>query len=111
MDGTIIRNAPAVANEGISKTATLLNNGSYNYFQDLTIENALDYYNAGSAGRAVTLQDKGNYTICKNVRLKSYQDTYYSNNANGKFYFEDSDIHALSTLSAVGATCSSMNVR
>lgn len=93
MDGTIIRNAPAVANEGISKTATLLNNGSYNYFQDLTIENALDYYNAGSAGRAVTLQDKGNYTICKNVRLKSYQDTYYSNNANGKFYFEDSDIH------------------
>jgi hypothetical protein len=46
MDGTS-SDAPAVANEGISKTATLLNNGSYNYFQDITIENALDYYNAG----------------------------------------------------------------
>lgn len=93
MDKTIIKNAPAVANEGISKTATLLNKGNNNYFQDLTIQNALDYYNAGSAGRAVTLQDKGNYTICKNVKLVSYQDTYYSNNASGSFYFEDCDIH------------------
>ena len=93
MDKTIIKNAPSTANEGISTTATLLNKGSYNYFQDLTIQNDLDYYNAGSAGRAVTLQDKGNYTICKNVKLKSYQDTYYSNNSSGKFYFEDCDIH------------------
>lgn len=93
MEKTIIKNKPAVSNEGISTTATLLNKGNYNYFQDLTIQNDLDYYNAGSAGRAVTLQDKGNYTICKNVKLKSYQDTYYSNNSNGKFYFEDCDIH------------------
>lgn len=93
MDGTIIRNAPATANEGISTTATLLNKGTGNYFQDLTIQNALDYYNAGAAGRAVTLQDKGNQTICKNVRLLSYQDTYYSANNSGKYYFEDCDIH------------------
>jgi pectate lyase/pectin methylesterase-like acyl-CoA thioesterase len=93
MSKTIIKNKPAVANEGISTTATLLNKGSNNYFQDLTIQNALDYYNAGSAGRAVTLQDKGNNTICKNVKLVSYQDTYYSNNASGQFYFEGCDIH------------------
>ena len=95
MDKTIIKNAPSTANEGISTTATLLNKGSYNYFQDLTIQNDLDYYNAGSAGRAVTLQDKGNYTICKNVKLKSYQDTYYSNNSNGRFYWEDSELHGV----------------
>ncbi|MBM6994027.1 MAG: hypothetical protein I3J02_12335 [Prevotella sp.] len=93
MSGTIIRNAPAVANEGISTTATLLNKGSYNYFQDLTLENALDYYSAGSAGRAVALQDKGSYTLCKNVALKSYQDTYYSNNTSGKYYFEKCNIY------------------
>jgi len=93
MSGTIIKNAPTVANEGIGKTATLLITGQNVYIQDLTLQNALDYYNAGSAGRAVALQDKGCYTICKNVALKSYQDTYYSNNASGKFYFENSNIH------------------
>ena len=41
----------------------------------------------------MTLQDKGNYTILKNVKLMSYQDTYYSNNASGQFYFEGCDIH------------------
>ena len=60
--------------------------------QDLTLQNALDYYASGSAGRAVCLQDKGDNTICKNVRMLSYQDTYYSN-GNGKYYWEDSDIH------------------
>lgn len=93
MDGTIIKNKPSVSNEGIGTTATLLNKGNYNYLQDLTLENDLDYYNASSAGRAVAWQDKGNYTILKRVRLKSYQDTYYSNNASGLFYFEDSYIH------------------
>ncbi len=93
MKGTIIKNTPAVANEGISTTATILNKGNNNYFQDLTLKNALDYYNAGSAGRAVALQDKGTGTICKNVCLDSYQDTYYSNNTNGQYYFEGSTIY------------------
>ena len=60
--------------------------------QDLTLQNALDYYNSGAAGRAVCLQDKGDGTICKNVKMLSYQDTYYSN-GNGKYYWEDSEIH------------------
>lgn len=93
MDKTIIRNAPDVANEGIGTTATLLNQGQNTYLQDLTLKNALNYYNATSAGRAVCLQDKGNNTICKNVRMLSYQDTYYSANRSGKFYFEGCDIH------------------
>lgn len=93
MDKTIIRNAPLVENEGIGTTATFFITGKNTYFQDLTIQNALDYYKSGSAGRAVCIQDKGTNTICKNVKLLSYQDTYYSNNNSGKFYWEDCEIH------------------
>lgn len=92
MEGTIIKNAPDVENEGIGTTATLLVTGKNTYFQDITLQNALDYYSAGSAGRAVCLQDKGGRTICKNVRMLSYQDTYYSN-TNSQFYWETSEIH------------------
>ena len=92
MDGTIIRNAPDKSTEGIGTTATLLNTSKGLYIQDLTIQNALDYYAAGSAGRAVCLQDKGQNTICKNVKMLSYQDTYYSNR-DSNFYWEDSEIH------------------
>lgn len=93
MDGTIIQNKPDIKQEGISKTAVFVNRGSNNYFQDLTLKNDLDYYAAGSAGRAVTLQDKGTHTICNRVCLLSYQDTYYSDNDLCQHYFQDSEIH------------------
>ena len=95
MDKTIIVNKPAIENEGIGTTATLLNTSNNLYMQDITLQNTLEYYKSGSAGRAVCLQDKGTQTICKNVKMLSYQDTYYSNEPNGKgqFYFEDSEIH------------------
>lgn len=92
MEGTIIKNAPDKSTEGIATTATILNTSNNLYIQDVTLQNALDYYSAGSAGRAVCLQDKGTNTICKNVKMLSYQDTYYSNKAS-KFYWEDSEIH------------------
>lgn len=97
MEGTIIRNAPHYTTEGIAKTATLMNTGSNLYMQDLTIQNALDYYGAQEAGlgggRAVAFWDKGINTAAKNVTLLSYQDTYYTNNVNGTYYWETSDIH------------------
>ena len=93
MEGTILQNQPDVKNEGISKTAIFQNRGTGNYFQDLTLKNALDYYAAGAAGRAVTLQDKGTRTICNRVRMLSYQDTYYSDNDQGVHYLQDSEIH------------------
>ena len=93
MTGTIIQNKPDIKNEGISKTAIFQNRGTNLYLQDLTLKNALDYYAAGAAGRAVTLQDKGNRTICNRVRLLSYQDTYYSDNDQSQHYFQDSEIH------------------
>lgn len=90
MDNTIIVNCPE--EEGIGVTATLLVTGQNTYFQDLTLKNAMDYYTAATAGRAVCLQDKGARTICKNVKMLSYQDTYYSNAAS-QFYWETSEIH------------------
>ena len=93
MSGTVIQNKPDVKNEGLSKTAVIQNRGSENYFQDLTLKNALDYYAAGAAGRAATLHDKGTHTICNRVRLLSYQDTYYSDNDQCQLYFQDSEIH------------------
>jgi hypothetical protein len=93
MTGTIIQNKPAIEDEGISKTATLRLMTSDTYLQDLTLKNALDYYRAQSAGRAVCLHDKGTRTICKRVRMLSYQDTYYSDNSTGQMYMENCEIH------------------
>ena len=93
MAGTVIQNCPDTKNEGISKTAVFQNRGTGNYLQDMTLKNALDFYAAGAAGRAVTLHDKGTQTVCNRVCLLSYQDTYYSDNDLGQFYFQDSEIH------------------
>ncbi len=93
MKGTIIQNKPDIKNEGISKTAIFQNRGTGNYFQDLTLKNALDYYAAGSAGRAVTLQDKGTQTICNRVCMLAYQDTYFTDNDRSQLYLQDSEIH------------------
>lgn len=91
MDKTIIVNKPEV--EGIGVTATLFNTSTGLYMQDLTLKNAYPFDK--STGRAVCLQDKGTQTICKNVKMLSYQDTYYSNNNKGLYYFENSDIHGI----------------
>ena len=94
MEGVIIKNAPDAKTESIDKTATIKinKNVSGTYLQDLTIQNALDYYKADN-GRAVALWDQGTKTICKNVKLLSYQDTYYSNLQGAVKYFEDCEIH------------------
>jgi hypothetical protein len=73
--------------EGIGKGDVLcLQKGATNtYFQDLKM-----YSSMGDAkGRDIVLNDQSNRTVCKNVILWAYQDTYVSNNQNGKFYFED----------------------
>lgn len=93
--GTVILNYPPLDAEGISQTATLLNRANGLYMQDLTLRNAMPFDGKAAAGRAVTLQDKGSNTICKNVNLESYQDTYYSNNGSSCFYFEDGEIHGV----------------
>ena len=92
MEGVIIKNKAITP--GIGATATLLieKNVTNTYLQDLTLQNTFDYYK-NNDGVAVALQDKGTKTICKNVRLLSYQDTYYSNLQGALKYFETSEIH------------------
>jgi hypothetical protein len=94
MEGTIIKNAPDVKMESINNTATLhiIKNVEGTYLQDLTLQNALDYYKNDN-GRAVCLWDQGTKTVCKNVRMLSYQDTYYSNLQGAVKYMEDCEIH------------------
>ena len=113
-DNTIIRNHPTV--EGISYTATLCveNNNTDFYAEDLTLENEFNYWGSmvgqssgTGAGRADVFFDRGNRSILKNVALKSWQDTYYSNNASSDFrgYFENCDFYG-----AVDFICGNGNI-
>ncbi len=86
MEGTIIKNAPDVKREGLGSADLFYNTSTGLYMQDLTLQNDLDYYAAGAAGRAAVLQDNGNQTILRNVAMRSYQDTYYSK--SGNYYLE-----------------------
>ncbi|MCD8290532.1 MAG: pectinesterase family protein [Prevotella sp.] len=72
--------------EGLNncETFNLSSNATNTYFQDITIKNGL----LDASGRGAALQDQSNRTICMNVCLYGYQDTYLSNNSSGKFYFE-----------------------
>ena len=97
-EGVKIWNHPVV--EGISYTATIHLHKNTNdfYAQDLTLENQFNYWGAhggsSGAGRAVAFWDRGNRSVLKNVALMSYQDTYYSSNANADYrgYFENCDL-------------------
>lgn len=91
-DKTIIVNAPPVSMEGLEKADLFLNTSTGLYLQDVTLKNDLDYYTAGT-GRAAVLHDKGTKTICKNVKMLSYQDTYYSHKVGGVYYFEGGEVH------------------
>jgi hypothetical protein len=97
MDNTIIRTAPDKSIEGLGSADMFSVSGTNLYLQDLTLHNALDYYgaldNKQVGGRAAVINDAGNRTIGKNVRMLSCQDTYYSSNDNMQSYYEDSDIH------------------
>ncbi len=95
-DGVIIKSkltngTDGTSYEGLGSATTLLNRGSDLYLQDITIQNAMNYYNGG--GRAACLQDEGTSTVAKRVKLLSYQDTYYSHKEGAKYYWEDSEIH------------------
>lgn len=97
MEKTIIRTAPDKSIEGLGSADMFYITGTGLYLQDLTLQNALDYYGALGAGqvggRAAVMQDNGNRTIGKRVRMLSYQDTYYSANNTMQSYYEDCDIH------------------
>ena len=97
VENTIIVTAPDKSIEGLGSADMFNVSGTNLYLQDITLQNALDYYgaldNKQVGGRAAVINDAGNRTIAKNVRMLSYQDTYYSSNDNMQSYYEDCDIH------------------
>lgn len=54
------------------------------YIQDITMKSGM----GDKTGRNIVLHDRSDRTICKNICIWGYQDTYVSNNQNGRFYFE-----------------------
>lgn len=92
-DSTIVVTTPNYEDEGLG-TSDLLKNTSTNlYLQDLTLKNALEYYESGSVGVGAAFNDLGNYTVGKNIRMLSYENTFYSMNNRSQSYWEDCDIH------------------
>ena len=90
-DGVVITNTvPEVTGgnplEGIGKgdVFSLKSNATGTYMQDLTMRSSM----GDGAGRDIVLNDQSDKTIAKNVCLWGYQDTYVSNNANARYYFE-----------------------
>ncbi len=90
-ENTIVVNRPPLEWEGLDKADLLKTSATGLYMQDLSLKNDLPY--TGNNGRAASLHDVGTQTICKNVNLLSYQDTYYSNKTGGLFYFEGGELH------------------
>ena len=94
MDETIITNdlynntaeGTAYPIEGLGNVTTLyLQKAATNtYMQDITLWNGLN----DACGRGEALRDQSNKTICKDVYLHGYQDTYCSNNGSSRYYFE-----------------------
>lgn len=78
------KNANALEGIRTSGVLYLQSECSDTYFQDIKLwSNTSD-----ATGRNVVLVDGGNRTVCKNVTLWAYQDTYVSDRSSGLFYFE-----------------------
>ena len=92
-DSTIVVTIPDYLDEGLGTSDLLKNTSTDLYLQDLTLKNALEYYEAGSVGAGAVFNDLGNHTVGKNVRMLSYENTYYSMNNRSQSYWEDCDIH------------------
>lgn len=89
VDGVVITNTlpenPSVL-EGIGIGDVFdINKGVANtYMQNLTMKSSM----GDKMGRDIVLNDKGDKTICKDVCLWAYQDTYVSNESSSRYYFE-----------------------
>lgn len=72
--------------EGIRTSGVLYLTGSATntYFEDITLKTNT----ADGTGRNVVLVDGGDKTICKDVCLWAYQDTYVSDRTQSTYYFE-----------------------
>ena len=85
-DATVFYNEAFKDIEGLGKCQLLAfgKEMKNTYMQDITLKNGMPY----EGGRAAALEDAGDKNIFYNITLFGGQDTYLSNNENGRFYFE-----------------------
>ncbi len=78
---------PSCPLEGIGKGDVLIieSPATGTYLQGLTLKSGM----TDRTGRNIVLHDRSDKTIAKDLGLWGYQDTYVSNNKDGRFYFED----------------------
>lgn len=91
MNGVVFYNAPTA--EGIGTTATIYFKNGGIYMQDITLKNNGYVNTSASANRLVCLQDEGDKSIYKNVKMLSGQDTYYTPKGTRRTYLENCEIH------------------
>lgn len=94
MDETVVKNdmkdltesGTSYPIEGLHNVTTLYiqKKVTNTYIQDITLKNGMN----DATGRGEAIEDCGDKTICKDVCLHGYQDTYCSNNQSGRAYFE-----------------------
>lgn len=72
--------------EGIGRGDVLIieKNCHGTYLQDIMMRSGM----GDKTGRNIVLHDRSDLTIAKNICIWGYQDTYVSNNRDGRFYFE-----------------------
>ena len=72
--------------EGIGQgdVLSLQSGATSTYMQNFTIKSAM----GDAKGRDIELNDQSNKTVCKDMCLWGYQDTYVSNSNKSRFYFE-----------------------
>ncbi len=77
---------PSCPLEGIGKGDVLIIEypAHDTYLQDLTMKSGM----ADHTGRNIVLHDRSDKTIARNICIWGYQDTYVSNNRDGRFYFD-----------------------
>ncbi len=81
---TFVSGANVLEGLGSADVINLKSSATETYMQDLTIKGAI----GDGTGREAVLHDQSDKTVCKDVCLYSYQDTYYSHNSSSRFYFE-----------------------
>ena len=94
-EGVKIYNLPEKGGRDQTATLQLTEQAKDFYAEDLTLENRFDYMNQSSdAKQAVAFHTKGNRSVMKNVKLLSWQYTYYSDLADSDFrgYLEECDL-------------------
>lgn len=83
-----LQNGTGISSTGTDASYTMLIRGNNFYGENFTVRNDYDYVNGTESGKqAVAIEHKdGDKHVLKNVKMYSFQDTYYPKSANTRQY-------------------------